>query len=191
MVVLGWIANYVVIAFFLLVGSIPVITIGTSLSAAFSSVFHMMDGDEGELYRRFWKAYKQNLRQGIPAALIIAVAAFLWISGWGTLWQYSEGVYKTILGVMTIFGMAFFWILSLYVFAQIGRYETDLLQRFKNGVIFAVGKPVHSFLLLVITAVLLAAGYLFPAIELLVFPASLFLYGYVIRRIFINYETSE
>ena len=59
--------------FFWLICSLPVVTVGASTAAAFSITLHMADDTEGYIVKPFFKAFKANLKKGIPMGMIFGI----------------------------------------------------------------------------------------------------------------------
>ena len=66
-----------------LVFCIPVITIGTSTTAAFYALIQRARGEGGEIHKDFFQSFKQNLKQGIVIGLILTLTGgFLLTDMW-------------------------------------------------------------------------------------------------------------
>ena len=117
--------------FFWLICSLPVVTFGASTAAAFSITLHMADDTEGYIVKPFFKAFKGNLKKGIPLGLIFSFGAYaLYI-----LYQLAfkaekyEGVFlgaAIILSVLLYSGF-------VYSIALLARYENGLIATIKNS----------------------------------------------------------
>lgn len=74
-----------------IVGALPVVTLGASLSALYDGVRAL--GEGGSVVRRFWRSYRASLRLGVATELLIVAAlavigALCWLSSrWGLLGQ--------------------------------------------------------------------------------------------------------
>ena len=75
--VLGRLGDIIILNMIFVVGCIPVITIGTSLSALYAVAMKMARGEEPSVWKEFWKAYKRNFKQATICWLIMAVVAML------------------------------------------------------------------------------------------------------------------
>ena len=58
--VLGRLGDIIILNMIFVVGCIPVITIGTSLSALYAVAMKMARGEDPSVWKEFWKAYKRN-----------------------------------------------------------------------------------------------------------------------------------
>ena len=81
--VLGRLGDIIILNMIFVVGCIPVITIGTSLSALYAVAMKMARGEDPSVWKEFWKAYKRNFR---PATIsgwswLSLPYCCLWISG--------------------------------------------------------------------------------------------------------------
>lgn len=60
--ILTRIFDLIILNLLFIICSLPVITIGTSLSALYSVTLKMVRNEEGYIVRGFFKAYKENLK---------------------------------------------------------------------------------------------------------------------------------
>lgn len=77
---LSRLADLVVINIMALLCCLPIITIGASLTAAYSCMFRLRENREGYLMRDFFGAFKENFRQSTIlwlAALLLAALLYL------------------------------------------------------------------------------------------------------------------
>ena len=57
--------------------SLPVITAGASATALYATVYHYIRRDEGNLWRTFWGAFRENLKRSTRVWLAVLAAAVL------------------------------------------------------------------------------------------------------------------
>lgn len=119
--VLSTIFDMILVNLCFLLCCLPVITIGTAVSALYISIYHLQIG-EGHVIRTFWGAFQKALRSGIRCWLIwlalftIAAADFLII---GLFWHNPVryillGILLGMMILLLIFGSALFSTLSFY-----------------------------------------------------------------------------
>ena len=64
-----------------IISSIPIVTIGASITAMYHVMFQLQDGTESYIYRMFFKSFKRNFRQStciwIPFLLLTAFLPFI------------------------------------------------------------------------------------------------------------------
>ncbi len=162
--------------FFWLICSIPVVTIGASTAAAFSITLHMADDTEGYIVKPFFKAFRSNLKKGIPVGLIFAAgiyAAYIYIQIITKAEKY-EGI---LLALGIIFAVLFFCGF-VYTFALMARYENSIIGTFINSYRISIryfGRTALLALLIALETVLFIWNNVLIAIGLLIAPACIML----------------
>lgn len=129
--------NLLIINFWLVVGCIPVVTAGASVTAAFSVLLKMAeDREDIGITRAFWSAWAANLRHGV--VLTLALLACVW-SAWMS-WQLFEKLPDNPVGFLILafavglLAFAHF----VYVFALEARYENGLVRQMRNSRLICV-----------------------------------------------------
>ncbi len=128
--------------------SLPIFTIGASLSALYAMSMRIVKKEDGPLVQGFMAEFKRNFKQGTLAWLIVLAAT---IGIWGELYymlNYTDtmaSVYMVVVAVECVI-----YALTIpFVFPLIARYENTLWNTFKNAFLLAVsnlGKWVKVFL---------------------------------------------
>ncbi len=119
-----------------IIGCIPVITIGVSTCAAYAVTLRLADDDEevqscGGIARRFFKAYKQDLLQGIMI-LIFTVAC-------GALGYFLINLARESgLNIIKIAALAGYilvaCVFNFYAYPLIARYSNSFVNTLRNSV---------------------------------------------------------
>ena len=131
--------------------SLPLVTIGAATAAAFSITLKMAEDTEGYVAREFFKAFKANLKQGIPAGILNLVFAYALYLDF-QLFDAVEGnpIWFLILGIVgTVMCIGYF----LYTYALMARYENTLLATIKNSMEISIKYFGRTMFLVVILAV--------------------------------------
>lgn len=130
---------------------IPIVTIGGSTIAAFSVLLRMSEDQEGNVIKDFWKAFRENWKQGIFIGLLPPIcfeAVFL-------DFQLYNAVENGGLGILIVgcFSAYIFIFCLVYVFPLLARYDNTVINSIKNS--FRIGMKFfgRTFLLLAIIAV--------------------------------------
>lgn len=71
----GRFLDLVVLSFFFLLASLPVVTLGPAAAALYYSSVKCLRRGEGSPYRSFWASFRENLRPGIGATVAVLLAA--------------------------------------------------------------------------------------------------------------------
>ncbi len=189
--ILSRIGDLMILNFFALVCSIPVITCGASLSALYAVTLKMVRDEEGEIGKSFIKAFKGNFKQSTLIWIIgMGINLFLYVdirilSGWnGTL---SFG-YKMLLLVFLVF-VSMCTMFSLVVQA---RFENTLINTIRNGSFICILHIIKSAAIFVIMLAPIWICIFFPRVFifmiLLGMSGTAYLNSIFFRKIFENYE---
>jgi len=145
--------------------SLPVITIGCSMTAAFRVAIKLADKSCGHVTKEFFSGFKANFRQATPVWCVsMLVFALLWL--YYAMAAGSEG------GVMRLWllGAAVIAIFTLavlcYLFPLISRYENSLSRHIKNAAILAVCNLPRTLVMMVLC--------LFPVVLFLMYTGIFF-----------------
>ena len=159
MQILSRAADLIWVNLLVLVCSIPVFTIGASLSAMENIIYKILHNEDIRVTREFFKAFAKNFKQATVIWLIIIVIEGVLVYDVyysrqiGT--AFSEAM-KTVAIVMFVLVYA----VMLYAFPLQSHYYNKTKDIFKNAAILCVVHPVRTVLMLVTQAALFAVGFL-------------------------------
>ena len=119
-----------------IIGCIPVITIGVSTCAAYAVTLRLADDDEevqsfGGIARRFFKAYKQDLLQGI-LILIFTVVTF-GLGGYFIHLAWDSGLNIIKIGLLAGYFLVVL-VFNFYSYPLIARYSNSFANTLRNSV---------------------------------------------------------
>lgn len=158
--------------FMWLVCSLPIITIGASTVAAYTVTLRMIEENEGYVVRNFFRAFRENFKQGMAIGPItVLFAAVLYIDF--TLSKQHMGF--AVLGVFSAF---MFVIALIYAYPLLARYENKLFQTIKNSMRISLryfGRTVFLAVLLAVEVLLFRITYITFIIGLLIGPVCMML----------------
>ncbi|MCM1104377.1 MAG: DUF624 domain-containing protein [Clostridium sp.] len=114
-----------------LVFSLPIVTTGAATVAVFSVTMKMIDESEGYVAHQFVKAFKANLRNGIPLGALFIVCMEV-VNFDFQMFQKGEGnpMMPLIFGIIALF---VFMMGFVYAFPLSARYENTLFRTIKNS----------------------------------------------------------
>ena len=191
--VLGRLGDIIILNMIFVVGCIPVITIGTSLSALYAVAMKMARGEDPSVWKEFWKAYKRNFRPATICWLVMAVIAILLFVDFriiGVLKRGSESMYSIMRIVLAvILGM---WMLMFqYLFPYIARFENTVKQTLKNAFLLMVRHLPWSLLLLVILIASALSIYIIPVLLVVIPAVASIVFDFILERLFRRYMSPE
>lgn len=142
------------INFLWLLCSLPIVTIGASTVAAFDVTMRMIDDTEGYVARQFLKAFKANLKNGIPLGIIFLAGLYaLWLN-----FQLAmiKDLHPFIFTSMFILFVFVFVACFIYAFALSAKYENTLIRTIKNSYDIFIRHIVRNGILAIVLAAELA-----------------------------------
>ncbi len=144
--------------------SLPIFTIGASMTAMCYVTLRMQEGHDGYVFKSFFKSFKENFIQATLIWLImLVIAVFLAID-----FYIARGIGGIMYTVMSVFVLAaaVVWLLEFFhVFTVLARFENKLGATMKNGLLVAFGNAPRAFLMLLVF-VLAVIGTFFNATTL-------------------------
>lgn len=173
--------NLLIVNFWLVVGCLPVVTAGASVTAAFTVLLKMSeDREDVGITRAFWRAWVANLKHGIASTLILAACVYsVWMS-WQLFEKLPDNPVGFLIVALLVAVMAFAHF--VYVFPLDARYQNTLVQQMRNSRLICIrffGKTMLMLgilgiqvLLFGFTAPVLTYAGLFFAPALAVYTAS-------------------
>ena len=134
--------------------SLPVFTLGASLTALFTCMQRLVyeeDRDDGLIFRDFWFAFRRNFRQA-TLLWLICLAAFCFLGAYYWVVQFMADsfgrVYQTtfyLLLLLFLFGF-------IYLFPLQARYENTIRNTLRNAWLLSVAALPWTLLCLVLVA---------------------------------------
>lgn len=185
-------ADLIVLGLFWAITSIPIFTIGASTAALYYTINKSIRNRKGYAYREYWKAFRNNFKQGTLCFLIwFIIAAFL---------VGDVVIMRAALKADSPLGVMYFFFLVLcaaalawgfYLFAYVARFECSVPEALKKTLIIMVANIGYSALLVVIFVAL----FLLCRDIMSLFIALPGVFGYIknliLERVFKKYRTPE
>lgn len=131
--------------------SLPIVTSGAATIAAFDVALKMVDEQEGYIGKQFFKAFKANLKRGIPLGIMGLVCLYVvWLDF--SLYDQIEdaSIMFVVMGILAafVFSLAF-----LYVFPLQARYENTIFRTLENSFNISLKYYARTLLLIIVLAV--------------------------------------
>lgn len=146
---LSKLADLMILNILFLVTSVPIVTVGASLTALNYVVLRMASGTEGQVARDYFRSFRKNFRQATVIWLLLLLFAFilqydirLALGGGGTM-------SSVILG-FGIVGCVALVLELLYVFPILAKFDNTVRMTLKNAVGLALrhpGRTISLFML--------------------------------------------
>lgn len=176
-----------------LICSIPIITIGASITAVYSVTLKMVRNEEGYTAKSFFTAFCHNFKQATIIWLILLVigliiGADLIVYLRATSVSVSEMIFMTAFFAFTVL----FLFVCIYAFALLAHFDNTITRTLCNALLMAIRHLPSSILMVTANVILVALGFLlFPPILFLGLPLAAWIHSYFLMRIFQRYEHPE
>ncbi|CUX35801.1 YesL family protein [Clostridium sp. C105KSO13] len=193
--ILNKIMNTVILNICFLISCIPVITIGAALTALYSVNLKMVKDEEAYVFSEYWKAFRKNLRQGTACGLILAAVGAVFIVDFFAV-RAVAGIVQKILGAALIVLFIVYFVIVLYVFPYMARFQDSLGVCLKNALMIGAVNIGYTITMILIGAA--CAALTFFSIEVMLralfiwiaggFSLLAYVNSFFFRKIFGKYE---
>lgn len=156
---MGKIPEIVILSFLWYICSAPIITIIPASCALFDAVSRNLMMDDKGCYKRFFRSFVRELKQGIPLSILWAVIALVAIYGLQIINSFAQSsaafsVFQILYLVMILMMIGFLgWLVPLQ-----SRYNNKFIGLHINSLRFFLGRLPSTGLMLLVTAVIVVAA---------------------------------
>lgn len=188
---LNKVADIMILNVLFLVFSIPFFTIGASFSAAYYMGFKMVKNEETYIMKGFWKAFKENFKQGTAIWLILLVVFGVLVADYRII-AYSgiEFAQWIRIAMMTVTVVVLMGV--VFMFPLQARFINPVKNTIKNAFLMALSHLPTAFLLVAVYAVPVVIFYfipqILPVIVLMAFGFVIYIKSFLLLRVFKKYE---
>lgn len=172
MKVLSKIADTVWLNILFLVCSIPIFTIGASITALYYVTFKTIKDEEGYITKDFFRSFKENFKQSTVVWLILLVLYAILGLELTTLLKMNTSMADVGMIIAMIPGLLILFV-GLYVFPLLSRFENTTKVTIKNALLLSIANIPKTLFALIITiaipVVCLSDMKLFPLIPICAF----------------------
>ena len=159
--ILGKIGQFILLNFLVLLGCIPVVTIGASVTAGMYCISKMHDPESMIITVEYFHAFAVNFKK---ATLVWILFLFIGFIGAGDLFyavRVADGgnLFFFLFALILLFVLisVMFW-----VFLLIGRYENSIQEHLKNALLLAVGRLPRTLLMWIVWGLPVAIVIFYP-----------------------------
>ena len=171
--ILETIANMLIVSFFWLIFSLPLITLVPSSAALYHTVNKVIFGPGRGIgvFKDFWGSFKENIKQGLILSLIVVVALLFIAEGLWTGYQiYTIGIPGMLYFILGILISLALIPAIIYIPVILSRFEAPIMTYVRLAVYFTLKNPFISILNVILLAFMAFLFELFP-LSILITPA--------------------
>lgn len=153
--------------------SLPVITAGTSATALYTTVYHYIRKEEGNLMSTFWRAFRENLKRSTILWLVVLVVAAVLVAD--VLVFRTMAINGQLLGklywlILLLCGVAVTWV--AYLIAYAARFQGTVPDVLRVSFLLMIAHPVKAILVFVPVAAGILLAVMAPGL-LTILPAGI------------------
>lgn len=161
--VLGTLADLCLLNIMTLLGCLPIVTAGASLTAMHYVLLKMVRNQEGYIWKDFWKSFKENFKQATCIWLIILLFVAFFLVDCYIFKSLVETVSMPLLAVAGAFAL-FLYMVYLYVFPLLSHFHNTVLGTIKNAFFVGIMTFPKTILMMIVTALPLVLLYQYTQI---------------------------
>lgn len=128
-----------------IVCSLPVITLGASLTAMHYVLLKIVRDEESGITKAFFKSFAQNFKQATVMELGLAAVLYLLLSSMQLLKSQGSGLYYAVIAVLAVVVCVWLWMIILQ-----SRYYNPLVRTAKIALAACISHPLRTVLMAVI-----------------------------------------
>ena len=172
--------------------SLPVLTIGASSTALYTTVYRYIRRGEGYLWRTFWKAFRESFKRATGCWIIVLTALVLLF--------FDSLVFRNLLNQGKHLGYLYWVILGFmaivcgwaqFLFAYCSRFEGGALESVRLSFMLMVVHPLKALFVLIFV-ILAIAAILFAPFLVFLLPAFVsWLSSIHIEQVFLKHMNQE
>ncbi|MCD7766834.1 MAG: YesL family protein [Lachnospiraceae bacterium] len=148
---LGKVADLMILNIVFIICCIPIFTIGASLTALNYVTLKMHDGEEGYIVRSFFRSFRQNFKQATGLWAIMLFSGLILVLDIMIL-RSTEGAFASVLTVIIIIVCIIWFMVFLYLFAVLSRFDNTVKNTLRNSFIMAIADFPRTFLMVLLYA---------------------------------------
>lgn len=165
--VLATLADMCLLNLMTLIGCIPIVTAGASITAMHYVLLKMVRNKEGYIWKDFWKSFKENFRQATCIWMILlAFVAFFLLD----CYIFKSLIVEISLPLLAVAGAfaLFLYMIYLYAFPLLSHFHNTVLGTIKNAFFVGVMAFPQTILMFIVNALPIVLLYKYTQIVPLV-----------------------
>lgn len=148
--VLGTLADMCVLNLITLIGCLPIITAGASITAMHYVLLKTVRNQEGYILKDFWKSFKENFRQATCIWIILLVFVAFFLVDCYLFKGVVETVSMPLLAIAGAFAL-FLYMIYLYAFPLLSHFHNTVLGTIKNAFFVGIMTFPKTIVMMVVT----------------------------------------
>lgn len=182
--IMNKIADWFILNILWIFFSIPIVTIGATTTALYSVNLKIINNEEGNLIKTFFKSFKENFKKSTIIWLIILIISI--VLGVNLVFWLKCGLSLSYFALPFIFfSLLIFLLVTPYIFPILTKTKSSILNTFKYCFVISLKNLPYSLLITLFGASILFATFYFPIIFLFMLLLGIAVHSYMVSRIFL------
>lgn len=190
MVMLGKLADVMLVSVIFILCCIPIVTMGASFTALYYTTAKCVRKGRSYIFQSFWKSFKENfVKATILWVILLAVISILGLNIWFALGVVGKFGFV----LLCVYGLMAFIMLNMstYIFPMLSRFEVKNKQLLKNCLLMSIRHLPFSVLMLFIFLAMFVVCIFFPPAIFFAPGVGALIMSFPMERIFKKYITSS
>ena len=187
-------ADFILISIYTIVCSLPIITIGASLTAMHYSVYKIYCNEESTVTKDFFKGFKTNFKKATVLWIFLLMLGSLIIGDYWLLSDNNLNVHRLFTVILLVITVYMILILQ-WIFVLLSRYENTVLKTLCNATVIAIANLGKTLLILILSVVPFVLSYmltwLLPLIVALGISGCAYVKVFIYDKVFRKLEEPE
>ena len=196
MVFLNKVANLMILNLLTIFCCLPIITGGAAFTALYYVTLKMARGEDPYIIRNYFKSFIQNFKQATIIWIMMLVVGVALFFDWKILRSMElTGATGKILNGILIACILVLFVVSIYVFPVLARFENTVKITIRNALLMAIASLPRTVLMILIymipVGMILVSDNMTPVVMLVGIPLVAYLCSVNFVKIFKPYEPEE
>jgi len=144
---LGRVGDILILNLIFVVTSLPIITIGTALSASYTVAMKLVRGEDPSVIKEYLRAYRRNFKPATISCLIMAAVGALIFLDFRLIGVF-HGISYTVMRLLLAMVLGVWMLIFLYLFPYIARFENTVFHSIKNALFLSAAHIPSTIMML-------------------------------------------
>ncbi|MBC6696245.1 YesL family protein [Terrisporobacter mayombei] len=148
--ILGKITDVVILNLLFIISCLPIITIGTSITASYSVAMRMVKDQETYITREFIKRFKENFKTStIVWSIMLIIGGVLGFDFYMSKLVLNKSISKVLQLVFTVISIIYIFTLT-YVFPIISKFENTIKNTMINSTLMSIQNLPYTVIMVIL-----------------------------------------
>jgi uncharacterized membrane protein YesL len=188
---LNKVADIMILNILFIIFSLPIVTIGASVTAAYYMGYKMVKDEETYIFKGFWKAFKENFIQSTILWIIVLIMTLVLVFDYRLIlysgYEFARWMRIAVLTATVVIALG-----VSFIFPMQARYTNTVKNTIKNAFLMALSHIPTAVAMVAVWVLPAVIWYFVPksiaALFLLSFGLIFMFQSFLLMKIFAKYE---